>query len=481
MSISGALSNALSGLTAAARSAEIVSSNLANAMTEGYGRRQISLSSQNLRASGGVLVNGVVRHSNPALLAERRLADAEFGNASALNNFFNQLEMNMGTPDKSSSLSGRLATFQSSLIGASGAPESQTRLQTVARDAAALVDTFNTAASDIKTSREQADRSIGTMVERLNTLLSRTEEMNQKISAAINQGRDTSALEDDRQKLIDEISVLVPTKSVARDRGGVALYTTSGAILLDGKAPEIGFEPTPTILPHMTLEGGLLSGLTVGDVSLDGAGALAGGALAAQFDIRDTHAPQAQAELDAAARNLVERFQSSGVDPTLASGQAGLFTDQGSAFGPTDEVGLSGRLRLNALVDPDGANEAWRLRAGLGAAGPGLAGDATLLNAMSDVLAEKRNPGSGSHSSSALSMGQLSERVLSAVAADRVKSDEELSFSANRLFGLQEAELSEGVDSDHEMQLLMLIEQAYAANARVIETVDEMMSQLLRL
>ena len=481
MSISGALSNALSGLTAAARSAEIVSSNLANAMTEGYGRRQISLSSQNLRASGGVLVNGIVRHSNPVLLAERRLADADFSKADTLNAFHLKLEMQFGIPGEADSLSGRIASFESSLVAASGAPESQTRLQTVAQDAAALVGAFNEASDTIKVSREQADRSIETMVNRLNTLLQRTEEMNQKISTAINQGQDTSALEDDRQKLIDEISGLVPVKSVPRDRGGVALFTTSGGILLDGSAQEVGFSSTPTILPHMTAENGMLSALTVGGIVLNGVGALDGGALSAQFDIRDRLAPQAQADLDAAARNLIERFQSSGVDPTVLPGQPGLFTDFGGAFTAADEVGVAGRLALHTAVDPNGDNEVWRLRAGLNAASPGPAGDATLLNAMAAALAERQAPGSGSHMTSAVSMGQLSERILSGVAAQRLESDEALSFSATRLFGLQEMELAEGVDSDHEIQQLMLIEQAYAANARVVETVDEMMNQLLRL
>ena len=39
MTLSGSLSSALSGLNAASRAAEIVSTNIANAMTEGYGRR----------------------------------------------------------------------------------------------------------------------------------------------------------------------------------------------------------------------------------------------------------------------------------------------------------------------------------------------------------------------------------------------------------------------------------------------------------
>jgi hypothetical protein len=48
MTISGALSNALSGLRAAGRGAEVVSSNISNALTPGYARRELSLVSSSI-------------------------------------------------------------------------------------------------------------------------------------------------------------------------------------------------------------------------------------------------------------------------------------------------------------------------------------------------------------------------------------------------------------------------------------------------
>lgn len=53
MSMASALNNAVSGLTASSRMAEVVSSNIANAMTEGYARRELSLSSDTLGGTGG--------------------------------------------------------------------------------------------------------------------------------------------------------------------------------------------------------------------------------------------------------------------------------------------------------------------------------------------------------------------------------------------------------------------------------------------
>ena len=56
-----------------------------------------------------------------------------------------------------------------------------------------------------------------------------------------------------------------------------------------------------------------------------------------------------------------------------------------------------------------------------------------------------------------------------------------LSFSAASFHEMSQAELADGVDTDAELQHLMLVEQAYAANARMIQVVEEMMDTLLRL
>jgi flagellar hook-associated protein 1 FlgK len=42
-------------------------------------------------------------------------------------------------------------------------------------------------------------------------------------------------------------------------------------------------------------------------------------------------------------------------------------------------------------------------------------------------------------------------------------------------------ELQGGVDTDQEMQKLLLIEQAFSANAKVVQTVDELINLLLGL
>jgi acetyl-CoA carboxylase carboxyltransferase component len=88
MSITGAVANALSGLTASARSAEVISSNIANAMTDSYARREVVLANQVLGSTGaGVRVADIARVTDQTAIAERRLARASLGAAEVTAGF----------------------------------------------------------------------------------------------------------------------------------------------------------------------------------------------------------------------------------------------------------------------------------------------------------------------------------------------------------------------------------------------------------
>lgn len=484
MSITGALNNAMSGLRAAGYASQVVSSNLSNALTPGYARRSLELSSAVLGGNGGVRVDGLVRHVDPVLLADRQMASASFGNLTDTANFMSELERLLGTPDQASSLAGQFAAFESSLITAASRPDAPDRLASAVNAARDLATTVTTAADGIQDQRTRADRSIDTQITRLNDALGELQTLNGQITSTIAKGGDDSALHDLRQRLVDEVSEMVPVRSVPRSNGGIALYTLGGATLLDGKAAEVSFDPVNLVVSGMSIGAGSLSGLTINGNPVNTTsdrGALRGGTIAAQFEIRDELAPQAEETLDAVTRDLIERFQESGVDPTLAVGDAGLFTDDGVVFDPVNEAGISSRLSLNALVDPDQGGETWRIRDGLGAAVPGNVGDARILQALGDALTQTRTPGSGPFGSGAFDASGLTTSMMSQIGAERTNTDQHLSFASAILNELTSQELAGGVDSDAELQRLLLIEQAYAANARMIQTVDEMMQTLLGL
>ncbi|MGJ8626861.1 MAG: flagellar hook-associated protein FlgK [Sulfitobacter sp.] len=484
MTISGALSNAMSGLRAAGRGAELVSSNISNALTPGYGRRVLSLSSSNIGTYGGVQVNGVTRVVDAGLASDRRLADAAHSHASLSTDFFTRIEKLLGTPDDPASLSAQLSGFENSLIVAASRPDAPERLNSAVVSARGLARSIGDASAGIQDARTKADQNIGGQVAELNGALQQIQALNSQITAAQVQNGNVPALLDQRQQVVDQIGALVPVREVPRDNGQIALYTTGGAILIDGSAATVGFEPVNIVTPYMTQSSGTLGGLTLNGVAIRTGstdGALRGGAIGAQFAIRDEHAVEAQTQLDALARDLVERFQDPSVDGTLSVGDAGLFTDDGNAFDPLDEVGLSERLRLNASVDPDQGGQTWRIRDGMNATAPGNVGDASLLHSLTDTLIGARTPASGSFGGGAFSAINLVSTYISAIGGERTQSEQTLSYTSAQLTELTERQLADGVDSDDEIARLMVIEQAYAANARVIEAVDEMMQTMLRL
>ncbi len=482
MSISVALSNALSGLTASSRMASIASSNIANSLTEGYARRELAMSPRAF-TGGGVNLDGVVRHIDSALVTERRDIGASFSNADTISTYRQRVETIFGTPEDSFSLSATYAAFETALVAAASRPDLPERLNAVLAAAGNVTNTLSTAQNRIQTLREEADAEIATTVERANALLVQVDDLNTAVTETRNRGGDVSGLLDLRQSAVDELSEIVPVRSVPRDQGTIALFTSGGAILLDGAAGEFGFAATNVITPHQTVTASLLSGLTINgnDVPLRDGGPIDGGRLAALFKIRDDLAVEAQTRVDAAARDLVERFQDSGLDATRGLGDPGLFTDNGAAFLAADEVGLAGRISVNALVDPAQGGATWRLRDGLGAAVPGDVGQASLLQDLKDVMTTQRVPASVGFGPAAVSAAGMASTILSLAGSERHLSEEVLGFASARRSEVEERYLSEGVDTDQEMQRLILVEQSYAANARMVQTIDEMMNILLRI
>lgn len=482
MSISAALSNAITGLSAASRSAELVSSNVANAMTEGYARREIQLSASSANGVGdGVRVDGIRRVVDEVLLRDRRLADAAAGRATEIASHAAQVTDIFGLPDDPTSLSGRVIALETALIDAASRPDSDARLAALLDAARGLVQGINDASDGLQQTRMDADAAISAEVTRLNETLVRIADINALILRSRAAGEEVPGLLDQRQALVDEVAGIVPLRQFPREDGTIALYTTGGALLLDLKPGTFEFTPTAPITPDMTLASGALSGLVLNGEVLATQGdhaPIAGGRLAALFDIRDVRAVEAQGALDDLARDLVERFEDPAVDPTLLPGQAGLFTDGGAPLDPGDLVGLSARLALNAAVQPSEGGALWRLRDGIAAAAPGPPGDSALLARLSDALDAPRAL-SGAAGGVARSLaGQIADTISRFGQAGRA-AEQALAYETARRDSLRETELSNGVDTDQEMQKLLLIEQAYGANARVIQTADRLIQTLL--
>ncbi|KAG1713731.1 Flagellar hook-associated protein 1 [Nymphon striatum] len=424
--------------------AEIVSSNVSNSLTDGYGRRSLNLSAAVVGGRGaGVEIGSVNRLVDRGILADRRLADASLGGFEFLVSTMGRVEDIIGGVGDTNSISARIVNVEAALIDAASDPSSDVRLMSLGTSLKDLANGLNAASRDIQSLRVDADTAISGQVDQLNLSLSQVEQLNKDITSARLSGIDPSGLMDQRQVVIDKIAEIVPIRELDRDNGQVALMTPSGETLLD-----------------------------------DGIGKLSGGTLGAAFQTRDVELVSTQNGLDEIAADLISRFQNPAVDPTLVAGQEGLFTDGGAAYDPVNLSGLSGRISLNALVDPAQGGASTNLRDGLNSVTPGASGDATLLQALSAALSSPMASGLDLTLQSAAGRASNFE---ASTGAHRLNFEAELSFSNARWSSLKEAEAAGGVDTDYEMQMLLRVEQAYAANARVVQTVESLMQRLMEI
>ncbi|WP_434616486.1 flagellar hook-associated protein FlgK [Tabrizicola sp. M-4] len=466
MALSNALNAASAGLSVLSRRAELVSLNIANVATAGYVRRDLAVQS-NAFASGPQVL-GVTRQGDAMLTGDRRSAQAGADAADFLSARLLRIEQAFGEVGQGGSLTDAVNVFDAALVVASTSPGAPTSLAAVLETAQALTDRIRQTSATIQKIRGEADRRIASDVESLNISLTQIAELDRQIVAVRAAGRDEASLQDQRQILVDRVARIIPLREVDRPDGRPALIAQNGAVLLDGRPAEFGFTPTTVITASSTmpLSGLLLDGrpIPMGRESL-----VEGGTLGAAFLMRDWITVDAQQGLDEFAQNLALRLQAA--DTTVPAGQPGLFTDGGAAANPSALTGFASRLSVNSLADPGQGGDLRLLRDGFGAVAPGPISDGAGLLALHRALI------AASPRSVAEQAADLTQRI----AAARLGAEVDTTRAQARASTLLEAEAATGVNTDDELQDLLQIEKAYAANAKVLQVVDGLLQTLMEI
>jgi flagellar hook-associated protein 1 FlgK len=469
MSLSASLNAATRGLDLSARRAELIASNVSRADDPDYAKRR-------LETDGTTTGTSVRRVVNPAEQQMRREAQGEAARAGIAQAFATDLDRMIGDPDQRGSLQDGLARFSAALTLAASDPTSEPALDAIRDAARDVAMRLNGLAEAVTVRRQAAETAIAGGVERLNADLRAVEDVNAQIVKADALGQDSSTLRDRRAMHINSISEAVPVRRLDRGDGSIGLVTLGGAILLDGKAATVGFEARQGIAPDQVFPT-TLNELTLRDrpAGTGRAGEFfAGGALAAEFAIRDDAAPTAMSRLDAFAQELAIRMQDS--DLSLAAPNPGPFTDGGLRVGATPEPGLAARLALDDRLNDRGAR---LFRDGMD--GPIQANANDQLLRFAEALDARQAPQSDTLGSGPSDMIGLAGRLRSAISSDRVAADRSAELAvreADRLIANRDGGV---ISVDEEMQRLLRVEQAYAANARLIQAVSQMMDRLTEM
>ena len=482
MSISSAINAARSGLQINGLRADIVATNVANATTPGYVRRSVILGETILGGgTAGVRSQGIFRSEDAALTSQRRAVSSELAQSGVLASTWQSISTRLGDTAEGTGLFSTFSNFESALSNLVISPESGADASAVMSSARSLVQELHGLSAMVGNLRSEADREINDGVTIVNAALEQIAELNGKIAGSNRTSSQAAALIDERGRVLDTIAEYLPIQTVERNSGTIEVLTEEGVFLVAGTARKIDFDPSNAFSPAQTLANGALSGLSVDGVEITPGslsyGAVSSGLFGALFSLRDNDLPSFSAQLDTFAEDLVTRLSESGIDPATPSGAPGLFVDPGTS----GTSGLAGRIRINGAVDPEQGGELWRLRDGLAATSPGPTGDASILQRMQSALTSV-NPVNSNGLQGSFSSTELIAHITSLTGQTRVQHASVLSSTTTQYSILSEAEqASSGVDIDAQMQDLLLIEQAYAANARVIEIASQMINRLMEI
>ncbi|WP_027038238.1 flagellar hook-associated protein FlgK [Mesorhizobium ciceri] len=480
MSLSTALSIAQSALMNTARQTSVVSRNVADASNPDYSRRQAVVTST---APGARSVD-IQRAANELLFRQNLGALSAWSGQSALYSGMDQLGVAVNGVDNASSPSTAIADLQKALQLYATSPSNQNLGASVIDAAKQVVRSLNEGSKAVQDFRTQTDGQIATAVDDLNSLLGQFQDANTAVMSGTRSGTDVSDALDQRDALLKKISNYVPVSTFTRGDNDMVITTGDGTTL---------FETIPRTVTFAA-SAGYTAGAAGNAVYIDnvpisagaGGNTSASGTLAGLLQLRDGVASTMQSQLDETARGLITAFAETA--PSMANA-AGLFTWSGAPAVPaagTLVTGLAASISVNAAMDPSTGGNPTLLRDG-GANGAayvantgGGASYSTLLVAYGDRLDQPMtfDPAAGVSATSS-----VSDYAANSIGwFEGVRQQASTASDAKEALASRSAEAlsnATGVNVDQEMSLLLDLEHTYQASARMMKTVDDMMTALL--
>ena len=469
MSLSGALNSATAGLHTTQGQSRIAADNVSNAMTPGYVRREAVLVTAS-GGQGGAVISEVRREVDATLQRMSRLENSRMTQYQSIQEGLTTYTAYLGQPGDGTSPADRFNDFQNSLTTLINMPSSNGAQTSVALAAEDLVRSVKGAATTLSTTLNDVNMEIRYEVADLNTALYQLRDLNASGSGFTPGSLEAAQFDEKVDTILDQISGIVDTRIHRSSNGSISLYTVSGAALLEGRVvQDVTFNPS---------DGTLMAGSQDITPFKDGVRGIQHGSLAGLSELKRETIPQFSQQLDEYARGLIQTFEEA--DDSLAPGEAGLFTDNGIAFDPANITGLASRLQINSKISSTGGAEVWRIRDGLGATSPGAGSETVQINAFLAGLDTAMNAATGTGIPAEVTLRDFSAEMITSQAATRARAENDYNAAASAAEVVMSARRnSEGVNIDDEMQQLLLIEQSYAANSRVLTAVSEMIDTLI--
>jgi flagellar hook-associated protein 1 FlgK len=500
MGLDAALSVAGGGLANINAQFALLSQNVANAATPGYA---VEVSSQeSLTADGvglGVQTRPATLQIDQALQSSVVQQNATVAGLQTTQTALQAIDSVLGTPGSGNDLGSLLGNLKDSFSTLLTDPSSQTQQSAVVSAATTLTQGINTLSSTYSAQRQAAQSDLESAVNTLNSTLATIGQLSDQIIALKPTDLGTADLENQRNAAVQTLSQLIVVRTDVQPNGDMVMFTSTGLTL-----PTRGIA-NPFSLPNAaTPAGSYYPGGGIPGITLDGTDVtnqMTSGQIGADLTLRDTTLPTAQAELDEFSQGLSSRFAAQGL--TLFTDPTGNTPAGGGTPAQNGYVGYAGTIQVSSAVTADPS----LVRDGTNTTGTGFTpnpvdGPAGFTALISNVVSytfgtqsQSGVPQTAMNTNGLGASGNLtapfnaSGDALSDFATSLVSSQAQLSGTTTSQLTTEQALQTSlnakvtavsGVNMDTELSQMLSLQNAYAANARVIAAVQSMFTQMLQ-
>ncbi|MCO7222132.1 flagellar hook-associated protein FlgK [Klenkia sp. PcliD-1-E] len=455
MSGFSSLTVASRALAAQQRAIDVTGQNVANANTVGYTRQRVemqslaSVSAYGLQSredspGNGVSADKVIRVRDAFLERRAQQQAGLTSQAAATAATYDQLETSFGEPGDTG-IQSLLTKTSAAWSQLSTRPTDTSSRIAVLASADALAKGLRTASAAIDAQWTNTRLETVDVVDEANATLAQIAQLNRTIQESQGNGNPANELQDQRDGLVALLSKTLGATGVEGENGMVDVVVDGNVLVSAGNASKLA------------LAGGI-DPLTMGTspvrlaVAPGGSVLQPGGSVGGQLDALNTILPSYQGKLDVVASKL------SAVNGVLATGY-----DQTGAPGTALYSGSTARTIAVVLTDP-----AKLAAAANGPLGTDASADGQVADAIADLGKQAGGP-DATYRDMITALGIASRSATGAAA------------TASTVLGqVDQARLSvSGVSLDEEMTNLLVFKQSYAAAARVVTALDEMLDVLI--
>jgi len=465
--IYGILNTASRSLLTQQKAIDVTGQNIANVNTPGYSRQRVVMEpSTPINFEPGQMGTGVKaaeiqRIYDGFIGGQINGENAKLGQWEATESGLARIEL-IFNESSGVGLGQAMGEFWSAwqdlVNNPSGYPE-----RTVLRSTSqTLARTFNTMSANLHQIQLDYDRTIVGTLDEINGLSRQIVDLNDKISQVEISGQNSNDYRDQREQLLKELASLIEINTYENEQGQVTVLAGNGNPLVQS--------PQAYELSTVTNVDGLQDVVWMdrNGTTIDITASIGGGELKGWLDVRDGFSQDYLDRLDALAGAMIAEVNA------IHQGGYGMTIDPGTGAPVTGQPFFTGTSATTMAIDPAIVADVNRIAAATTAATvPGDNRNAVALANLQGQLTMNGGSTTFDNYYSALASG-VGNDVRNA-SANHEYEDAMITHLENY------RESVSGVSLDEEMVNLVKFQHAYEAAAKLITTVDDMLSTVLNM